>query len=350
MRFEQETAFRIQGRPAARIGRIFWCIVIALTIGMPVLACQVPVFRYALERWQADSYQIVVLHDGALSEGQARALSQLKSASVSTPNQPAMLDLRIVDTSDPAPGTDPRLLKWWQSNAPEEAQILAFYPPANSVPRQAPLHHMALNETNVARMFNSPVRTKLVEQLEKGASAVWIFVPCGREAEDQAARKVLEAQIGADADWLELPSAEELEVRPEILKQTKIPLKIDFSIVTLNREAPEEQFLLQSLLHSEEDLTSFDQPLAFPVFGQGRVLYCLVGKGIAEDTVRAASSFMAGPCSCQVKNQNPGFDLLLKANWKASLGDVLISEPIETPSGEALEPKLLRIPPGRKSR
>jgi hypothetical protein len=348
MRFEQESVFRIQGRPA-KTGPIFWCIVFAVTVGVPLFACQVPVFRYALERWQADSYQIVVMHDGELSEEQKLALSKLKSASLSSPNQPAMIDLRIVDTSDPAPGTDPRLLKWWKTHAPERAQILAFYPPANSVPRQAPLHQMALNETNVSRMFESPVRTKLVKQLEKGASAVWIFVPCGREADDNAARQILENQIAADAAWLELPSAEELEVRPEILKQTKIPLKIDFSIVTLDREAPEEQFLLQSLLNSEEDLTSFDQPLAFPVFGQGRVLYCLVGKGIAEDTVRAASSFMAGPCSCQVKNQNPGFDLLLQADWDASIGDVLISEPIETPSGEALEPKLLTIPPGRKS-
>lgn len=327
-----------------------WLSLALIVIGLPLFACQVPVFRYALERWQADRYQIVVLHDGPLSEQESQALELLKAASVPAPDQPALIDLRSVDVSQPKPGTDPRLLKWWQSASPEGTQVLAFYPPANGVARQAPLHNMALNVANVENMFESPVRAKLLQELESGASAVWIFVPCGRAEDDEAALQMLESQMAADANWLELPTAEELEVKPQVLKQTKIPLKIDFSVVTLDREDPKEQFLLQSLLNSEEDLKDFDQPLAFPVFGQGRVLYCLVGKGIAEDTIRAASSFMAGPCSCQVKNQNPGFDLLLKSNWQKALGNVLISEPIETPNGEALTPKLLTIPPGRNAK
>ena len=329
---------------------VYGLCLLTVTLGMPIFACQVPVFRYALERWQADRYQIVVLHDGQMTDAENESLAVLKSASVPDSDQPALIDVRVIDVSKPAAGIDPRLLKWWQSNSPQAAQVLAFYPPANGVARQAPVHSMPLNRTNVQNMFESPVRTKLLAELEAGASAVWIFVPCGREKDDQAALDVLEAQMDADADWLELPTAEELEVKPEILKQTKIPLKIDFSLVTLDRQDPKEAFLLESLLNSEDDLKDFDKPLAFPVFGQGRVLYCLVGKGIAKDTIRAASAFMAGPCSCQVKNQNPGFDLLLKSNWKECLGSVLISEPIETPDSEALEPKLLTIPPGRKSR
>ena len=179
---------------------------------------------------------------------------------------------------------------------------------------------------------------------------MWIFVPCGREADDKAARERLETQLKADQEWMELPSAEELEVKPEVLDQVKVPLKIDFSVVTLKREDPAEQFLLQSLLNSEDDLVDFDQPLAFPVFGRGRVLYALVGKGIVSDTVRSASAFMAGPCSCQVKNQNPGFDLLLSSDWKKTLGDVLISEPVESVDRDANAPTLLTIPPGRKAK
>ena len=135
-----------------------------------------------------------------------------------------------------------------------------------------------------------------------------------------------------------------------MLEQVKVPLKIQFTTVRLNRDDPAEQFLLQSLLNSEEDLVDFDRPLAFPVFGRGRVLYALVGNGIASHTVRMASSFMAGPCSCQVKNQNLGFDLLLQTDWNKALGDILISDPIETVDTEANAPILLTIPPGRKSR
>jgi hypothetical protein len=334
-------------------------------VALPALACQVPVFRYALERWQADRYQVVVLHDGPLDRVQQESVARLVAASkgeASAGKTPAgktaagdvpvasAIQVETIDVSDPPKGTDPRLLNWWKQNSPNTPQMLVFYPPANSVGRQGPAYSGELNEGNAAEVLDSPIRRQVFQRLEKGDSAVWIFVPCGRKDADAEAKRVLEAQLVEDAKWLELPTAEELEVKPEILTQCKIPLRISFSIVELDRKSAEEEFLLQSLLHSEEDLVDFDQPLAFPVFGQGRVLYCLVGKGIAPDTIRAASSFMAGPCSCQVKNQNPGFDLLLGADWQQALGDVLISEPIETPSGEALEPKLLTIPPGRNTR
>jgi hypothetical protein len=32
------------------------------------------------------------------------------------------------------------------------------------------------------------------------------------------------------------------------------------------------------------------------------------------------AEFLTGPCSCEVKEMNPGYDLLLSADWK-SLGD-----------------------------
>ena len=35
-------------------------------------ACQVPVFRYALERWQADDYHAVFIHQGALTKSKKK--------------------------------------------------------------------------------------------------------------------------------------------------------------------------------------------------------------------------------------------------------------------------------------
>ena len=84
--------------------------------------------------------------------------------------------------------------------------------------------------------------------------------------------------------------------------------------------------------------------MAFPVLGRGRVLYALVGKGISEDTIAMASSFVVGPCSCQVKNLNPGFDLLLSVNWDEQLAGPKLSK--EVPEATS-EPVLLTIPPGR---
>ena len=38
-------------------------------------ACSIPVFRYALERWDSDRFQVIIYHDGALSPEQAAAFN-----------------------------------------------------------------------------------------------------------------------------------------------------------------------------------------------------------------------------------------------------------------------------------
>ena len=72
---------------------------------------------------------------------------------------------------------------------------------------------------------------------------------------------------------------------------------------------------METLLSSEPDLHGRDEPMAFPVFGRGRVLYALVGAGVNADNVRHALDFLVGGCSCTIKRENPGVDLLLTADW-----------------------------------
>ena len=154
------------------------------------------------------------------------------------------------------------------------------------------------------------------------------------------------SQLKKDEERLRLPTATDLQITPEQLRQLRIPLKLQFSVISLRRDDPREQFLVDSLLSSEADLGELAEPMAFPVFGRGRVLYALVGSGIDSKTISDASDFLAGPCSCQVKEQNPGFDLLLVHDWSKSIGDTLVSSPAPE---ERRSPSLIQIPPGRGS-
>jgi hypothetical protein len=69
------------------------------------------------------------------------------------------------------------------------------------------------------------------------------------------------------------------------------------------------------LIHSESDLAERTEPMVFPVYGRGRALWGLIGPGITASNIRDSASFLVGACSCEVKEQNPGFDLLLAADW-----------------------------------
>ena len=45
-----------------------WSLMVGLALSTVAVACQVPVFRYAIERWNPDRYRILALSAGPLAE------------------------------------------------------------------------------------------------------------------------------------------------------------------------------------------------------------------------------------------------------------------------------------------
>ena len=312
-----------------------------LTIAGSLMACQVPVFRYALERWNPDHYRVLVLSDAPLNAEQQAALKALEG----TPELPSQATIKVHDVSTTKDAFVKQL--WKDRDKNSSPMMVALYPERSSINAEQVACSLPLSAQSVAQIVDSPARKEIIEKLSEGHSAVWILLESGDAAKDQAALTRLQEQLEKDTEWLKLPSPEEMEISPELLGSTKIPLQIQFSVVSVRRDDLKEQFLIDCLLNSESDLRDFNEPMAFPVFGRGRVLYAVVGQGISADTIRKASSFIVGPCSCQVKEQNPGFDLLLGCDWDEMVGETFISEPI--PEGDS-EPKLLTIPAGRAKR
>ncbi len=119
----------------------------------------------------------------------------------------------------------------------------------------------------------------------------------------------------------------------------------------IRRDDSREQALIAMLSGCEPDLATLKEPQVFPVFGRGRALLPLVGMGISPDNIRDSATFLAGACSCQVKELNPGFDLLLTADWKALLS--WAKSPAfasgRSPASKSGEPELVPIPGGSKS-
>lgn len=166
----------------------------------------------------------------------------------------------------------------------------------------------------------SDVRDQITSHLVGGASAVWIFLECGIPEKDDASFEILTTELAKHQNELKLPEIDaddlkELNVRPE-------ELRIDFQVLRLSRDDPNEQVLVDLLLASEPDLREVSyltEPMAFPIFGRGRLLYTLIGAGIQPLTIEEASKFLVGACQCTVKAENPGVDLLLGHNWNDSI-------------------------------
>ena len=197
---------------------------------------------------------------------------------------------------------------------------------------------------NASRILQSPVRRNLVRQILTGKSAIWVLVESGDAAKDDAAFESLVQYAKKATERLELPEGvigkndtqrlDNLTAGDEEnILQSDVPLLVGFSVIRLSRQDFEEEVFLQMLLNLEEDLDEYaDQPMAFPVFGRGRILEPLIGLGLTDDNVWAHSAYLTGACSCEAKDQNPGIDLLMAMDWEAAMeGSKVIIEKMLPP-------------------
>jgi hypothetical protein len=284
-------------------------------------ACSVPVFRYALERWAPDAYQAVILHRGSLSEAEQALVTRLAAAES---ERHANLSALAVDL---AQATEARWqqLREFVAEQPLPCLVL-LYPEGSAV--GGPAWVGPLNEQTVERVLQSPTRRMLSDRLAAGQSAVWLLLESGDPAKDDAAARVLEERLQHLAKTLELP-----ELAKEDLGLLSIPgaqLRVDFSVLRVARTNDAESVLVRMLMGSEDDLKGLAEPLAFPVFGRGRALYAVVGPGINDENIDEACSFLTGPCSCQVKELNPGkFAIDHEAPPLTGLAGFAEPEPVE---------------------
>ena len=272
---------------------------------IPVLSCTTPVFRYALERWPASVYTVEVVHDGNLNDAQTRALDYLKESSASG----IKANLNVVEISD---------TQNEEIRKEELPVIRLFYPKEHNI--HGLVWQGALSDENVRKLVDSPARRQAVHQIQKGDAVVWFFLESGNKSEDNRLAKLLKEQLNQLSDELKLSSfATDVSGKPlDIIVPNN---KVKFSMVRVSNTNPAEEIFVKMLLGTEPDLASFHAPLAFPVFGRGRVLYALAGNGIKPELIKTACNAVIGWCSCTIKEENPGTDLLFIADWEKAIGD-----------------------------
>jgi hypothetical protein len=292
-----------------------------------VHACQVPVFRYALERWTSDKYR-VVLTPGTegWTEEEKEALDLLTSLARSG-DVPVNLTVQEGERSSGAP----------------DGRMELFYPGYHPGVVRPPIWKGRLTRDNVRSLLDSPLRRELAKRILEGQSAIWLIVESGNEEADAAAEALLNEASQYAGGKLEIPegvvgrdeieAGKPLPLDQENVLQSDVPLKIEFSVLRVGRDDPAEQIFLPMLLNLEDDLHEWaSDPMAFPIFGRGRVLEPLIAKGIARANILEDLGYLCGACSCEVKDQNPGMDLLMAVNWDAAIeGSEIILEKVLPP-------------------
>lgn len=292
----------------------FLICAIAMMAVEPAWACSVPVFRYALEHWAADPFQITVFHRGALTAEQKAMIEVLQAEPI---DGKANAVLRMIDIDQAQGAQQDALALWQRQNTQTLPWLIVRFPSSSGISASA--LSGPLSREIVANLLDSPSRRELLERLTDGQSAVWTLLESGDKAKDDAAAARVEERLKYLTGVLTLPKLDEQDIANGLVSIAEDELRLDFSLLRVSRNDPAERAFVQMLVHSEPDLDSVTEPMVIPVFGRGRALYALVGAGIRNETIDQAATFLIGKCSCQVKEQNPGVDLLFTANWEQAV-------------------------------
>jgi hypothetical protein len=255
-------------------------------------ACQVPVFRYALDHWEADRFQLEVPPEVARDAGMADFFRNLGTSS------PLNLDAR-----PQAGATEARLL----------------FPRSSAVAWQG-----ALTPETIRKLTNSPARTELVRRLLSGDSAVWVLIEAQPKHNETAQR--VESRLRFLESVAELPRIDPND--PDSQLGPGPALKLHFSLLRISADDPEEAAFIRQLAGPEAAAAGgFDQlPALALVFGRGRVLRAGPAEQFDDKAIEEASLFLLGACSCRVKRANPGWDLLTALNWETSLAEAALAQ------------------------
>jgi hypothetical protein len=298
----------------------------------PAEACDVPVFRYVLERFGTDPQDFVIFHRGPLPMDAKQSVEAIQKLADDR-QSPVAMRVRLIDLAVAAgkkPAKEPAdanheaaayhgrpqragaaRLDW---TPPPDAPLpwLAVMPTGGEL--TAPLWSGPLRSVDLRALVDSPVRREVVQQLLHGESAVFLLLQSGKPEADAAAEKLLRTTLAEQEKSLVLPAQ---DGPSELL--SKLPLKIAFSILRVGRNDSGERCLVQMLQNLSAQAGQTSGPLVFPIFGRGRVLTALCGESLRVESVQEICEFLCGECSCAIKGQVPGVDLLMTADWDSLL-------------------------------
>ncbi|MDB6006835.1 MAG: hypothetical protein JWR15_3822 [Prosthecobacter sp.] len=278
-------------------------IILFLAFASSASACTIPVFRFALDRWEADKFHLVlppaVAQDSAIQD----LLRPMRA------NGKANLD---ISTAKDAAQKDTILL----SSRSNDQQLWS-----------GKLDQAALNA-----VLDSPARQKIVQQILAGDSLVWVIADNGSPLDTVEAARI-EKRLKFLEQVAALPIQDPND--PDSQLGPGPPLKLKFTTLRLRRDDPAEQLLLRMLAGPRGEFDPATTSFASVVFGRGRVLGAWPLALLDDAALENACMFLVGRCGCRLKNENPGWDLLLNLDWEKALAAAATSEP---KSGEAVAP------------
>ena len=183
----------------------------------------------------------------------------------------------------------------------------------------APLWAGDLNVATLGAVLDSPARQDLRARILAGESVVWVIADSGTQ-EDTAQRDRIEKRLLFLQQVASLPIQDPND--PDSQLGPGPPLKLAFTVLRVRRDDPAEAVFLKMLAGPKGNIDPAKTSFAAAIFGKGRVLGAWALDLLDDAALEDACLFLVGRCSCRVKDQNPGWDILMNVDWPKALAEV----------------------------
>lgn len=272
-----------RGARASRIlGLGALCLLLATAASY---ACTIPVFRFALDRWEVDRFRLVIPASWGTQPDILKLLIPLRGN--------GSANVRIEETPDAAV---------------TEAKLL--FPNDDTS-----IWSGKLDATTLPPLLDSPARRELLKRILAGESAVWVV--CTKDA-DKAEADRIEKRLRYLQQVAALPQQDPND--PDSQLGPGPPLKLKFSVLRVSLDDPAEKLFAAMVAGpKQQEFITQGTSFAGPVFAKGRVLGSWPLSELDDTAIEDASLFLIGRCSCRIKNENPGWDVVLKTEWEQAL-------------------------------
>lgn len=269
-----------------RLSLILFFIVLTVSAAE---CCTIPVFRYALDRWEADKFHLVlppaVSQDAAVQD----LLRPLRA------NGKANLD--ITTSLDPA-------ITQAELRSSRDNDLRLWSGP--------------LDSNSLQMLLESPMRQALLQHILAGDSVVWIIAESG-SALDMAEAERIEKRLKFLEQVAALPIQDPND--PDSQLGPGPALKLKFTTMRMRRNDPAEKVFLKMLAGPKGAIDPETTSFAAATFGRGRVLGAWPLALLDDASLEDACMFLVGRCGCRLKNESPGWDILMNVDWPTVLSD-----------------------------
>jgi hypothetical protein len=165
-----------------------------------------------------------------------------------------------------------------------------------------------VNPDELKTLTSSPLRNKIYEELMGGMLCAMVYLTTDNKDKDDKGLQILKNTIGSS------------------------PFKDIIAVHELSRNSAEEAHFATLLLNVEDDLRNINEPMLFGIFGRFKALEPLLAGGISGENINYMIDYMTAECSCLIKDDLPGADILFSGNWEnpkpALLNKILDANPL----------------------